>query len=66
MTRPSSGNPQIAKGEDDALMQAYIAAMPEWKHDVGRWLDILISSNVPTVRKAMNWNTPFYGIEGQG
>ena len=62
----SGGNPQIAKADGDAPVQAYIAAMPGWKRDVGRRLDALIVRTVPDVRKAVRWNTPFYGIEGQG
>lgn len=62
----SGGNPQIAKGDGDAPVQAYIAAMPGWKRDVGRRLDALIARSVPKVRKAVKWNSPFYGIEGQG
>jgi hypothetical protein len=62
----SGGNPQIAKAEGDAPVQAYIAAMPGWKRDIGNRLDALIVRNVPNVRKAVKWNTPFYGIEGQG
>lgn len=62
----SGGNPQIAKGDGDAPVQAYIAAMPGWKHDIGRYLDDLIERTVPNVTKAVRWNTPFYGIEGQG
>ena len=62
----SGGNPQIPKGDGDAPVQAYIAAMPGWKSDVGRRLDDLIVRNVPNVRKAVRWNSPFYGIEGQG
>jgi hypothetical protein len=62
----SGGNPQIAKAEGDAPVQAYIAALPGWKHDVGRRLDALIARHVPRVRKAVKWNSPFYGIEGQG
>jgi len=62
----SGGNPQIAKGDGDAPVQAYIAAMPGWKRDVGRRLDTLIVRNVPNVRKAVRWNSPFYGVEGQG
>ncbi len=62
----SGGNPQIAKGEGDGPVQAYIAAMPEWKHDVGQMLDRLIVEAVPDVHKAVKWNTPFYGIEGEG
>ena len=59
----SGGNPQIAKGYGDAPVQAYIAAMPGWKRDVGRRLDALIVRTVPGVSKAVKWNTPFYGIE---
>ena len=62
----SGGNPQIAKAEGDAPVQAYIAAMPGWKRDLGKRLDALIVRNVPHVRKAVKWNSPFYGIEGQG
>jgi hypothetical protein len=62
----SGGNPQIAKAEGDAPVQVYIAAMPGWKRDAGRRLDALIVRTVPNVRKAMKWNSPFYGIEGQG
>lgn len=62
----SGGNPQIAKAEGDAPVQAYIAAMPGWKHDVGKRLDALIERTVPNVRKAVKWNTPFYGVEGRG
>ena len=62
----AGGNPQIAKADGDAPVQAYIAAMPGWKRDVGRRLDALIVRTVPGVRKAVKWNTPFYGIEGQG
>ena len=57
----SGGNPQIAKGDGDAPVQAYIAAMPGWKSDVGRRLDALIVRAVPGVRKAVKWNSPFYG-----
>jgi hypothetical protein len=62
----SGGNPQIAKAEGDAPVQAYIAAMPGWKRDLGKRLDALIARNVPGVRKAVKWNSPFYGIAGQG
>ena len=62
----SGGNPQIPKGDGDAPVQAYIAAMPGWKKDVGRRLDALIVGNVPDVRKAVRWNSPFYGVEGWG
>ena len=62
----SGGNPQIAKADGDAPVQAYIAAMPGWKRDLGKRLDALIVRTVPNVRKAVKWNSPFYGIEGQG
>jgi hypothetical protein len=62
----SGGNPQIAKADGNAPVQAYIAAMPGWKRDVGRRLDALIARTVPGVLKAVKWNSPFYGIEGQG
>lgn len=62
----SGGNPQIAKGDGDAPVQAYIAAMPGWKRDVGRRVDALIARTVPGVRKAVKWNSPLYGVEGQG
>jgi hypothetical protein len=62
----SGGNPQIAKADGDAPVQAYIAAMPGWKRDLGKRLDALIVRNVPNVRKAVKWNSPFYGVEGQG
>ncbi len=62
----SGGNPQIAKADGDAPVQAYIAAMPGWKRNVGRHLDALVVDTVPEVRKAVRWNCPFYGIEGQG
>src|SRR3954462_12592427 len=62
----SGGNPQIAKAEGDAPVQAYIAAMPGWKHPIGRRLDALITRTVPGVHKAVKWNSPFYGIEDQG
>ena len=61
----SGGNPQIAKGYGDAPVQAYIAAMAGWKRDVGRRLDALIVRTVPGVRKAVRWNSPFYGVEDQ-
>jgi hypothetical protein len=59
----SGGNPQIAKGYGDAPVQAYIAAMPGWKRELGRRLDALVVRTVPGVRKAVKWNSPFYGIE---
>ena len=62
----SGGNPQIKKGYGDPPVQAYIAAMPGWKSDVGRRLDALIVRAVPHVSKAVKWNSPLYGIEGQG
>jgi hypothetical protein len=68
-TKPAllaGGNPQIAKADGDAPVRAYIAAMPGWKRDVGRRLDALIVRTVPGVRKAVKWNSPFYGVEGRG
>ncbi len=62
----SGGNPQIAKADGDAPVQVYIAAMPGWKSAVGRRLDVLIARTVPGVRKAVKWNSPFYGVAGQG
>ncbi len=62
----AGGNPQIAKADGDAPVQAYIAAMPGWKRDVGRRLDTLIARTVPGVCKAVKWNSPLYGVEGQG
>jgi hypothetical protein len=62
----AGGNPQIAKGDGDAPVQAYIAAMPSWKRGIGKRLDEIIVYNVPDVRKAVRWNSPFYGIAGRG
>jgi len=62
----SGGNPQIAKADGDSPVQAYIAAMPDWKRAVGKRLDALVVRNVPKVRKAVKWNSPFYGVEGRG
>jgi hypothetical protein len=62
----SGGNPGIAKADGDAPVQAYIAGMPGWKRDLGKRLDALIVRHVPSARKAVKWNSPFYGIEGQG
>ena len=62
----SGGNPQIPKGDGDGPVQAYISAMPEWKQDVGRRLDDLIVREVPDVKKAVRWNSPWYGVEGLG
>src|SRR5580692_1837626 len=62
----SGGNPQIAKADGDAPVQAYITAMPGWKRDVGHRLDALIERTVPGLRKTVKWNSPLYGVEGQG
>ena len=62
----AGGNPQIAKADGNAPVQAFIAAMPGWKRAAGRRLDALIVRTVPDVRKAVKWNSPFYGVEGQG
>jgi hypothetical protein len=66
ITLLSGGNPQIAKADGDAPVQAYIAAMPGWKSDIGKRIDSLIMRNVPNARKAVKWNSPFYGIQNQG
>ena len=62
----AGGNPQIAKADGDAPVQAYIAAMPGWKRDVGRRLDAIIVQTLPNVQKAVKWNSPLYGVEGKG
>ena len=62
----SGGTPQIAKADGDTPVQAYIAAMPGWKRDVGRRIDGIVTRTVPGVCKAVRWNTPFYGVEGRG
>jgi hypothetical protein len=63
----SGGNPQIPKGEGDAPVQAYIAAMPDWKREVGERIDAIVAATVPNVRKAVKWNSPFYGApDGEG
>jgi hypothetical protein len=62
----SGGNPQIPKRDGDAPVQAYIAAVPGWKRDLARRIDALITRNVPKVRKAVRWNSPFYGMDGNG
>jgi hypothetical protein len=62
----AGGNPQIAKADGDGPVQAYISAMPEWKRDIGRRLDELIVKAVPAVHKAVRWNSPLYGIKGNG
>ena len=59
----SGGNPQIAKGYGDAVVQAYVDAMPDWKREIGQRLDALVTETVPGVKKAVKWNTPFYGME---
>jgi len=62
----AGGNPQIAKADGDAPVRRYIAAMPGWKRGMGRRIDALVTAAVPRVNKAVKWNSPFYGIEGQG
>jgi len=62
----AGGNPQIAKGDGDAPVAAYIAALPGWKSGVAKRIDALIVKAVPHLRKAVKWNSPFYGVEGQG
>ena len=62
----AGGNPQVAKGDGDAPVRAYVAAMPGWKRAVGERLDALIARSVPAVRKAVKWNSPFYGLDGHG
>jgi hypothetical protein len=62
----AGGNPQVAKADGDAPVQVYIAAMPGWKREIGRRLDDLITRTVPGVQKAMRWNSPMYGLPGQG
>jgi hypothetical protein len=62
----SGGNPQIPKGDGNGPVQDYIAAMPGWKREVGRLLDRLIVRTVPDVHKAVKWNQPFYGFDGEG
>lgn len=62
----AGGNPQIAKGDGDAPVQAYLAAMPGWKQAVGRRIDALVAQHVPSARRAVKWNSPFYGMAGRG
>jgi hypothetical protein len=62
----AGGNPQIPKGDGDAPVKAYIAAMPDWKRRIGKRIDALVVRNVPKLRKAVRWNSPFYGAEGKG
>jgi hypothetical protein len=69
MSKPkllAGGNPQISKADGDGPVQAYISAAPGWKSDVTRRLDVLISGAVPHVHKAVRWNSPMYGVKGQG
>lgn len=66
VTLLAGGNPQIPKGDGEGPVQAYIDAMPGWKHDVGRWIDDVVTRTVSDVSKAVRWNSPFYGVEGQG
>lgn len=66
VVRLSGGNPQIAKGDGDAPVQAYIAAMPGWQRALGKRIDALVVRNVPKLQKAVKWSSPFYGVEGQG
>jgi hypothetical protein len=69
LTEPTllaGGNPRIAKGEGDAPVQAYIAAMPGWKREIGLRLDALIVRTIPDVRKAVKWNSPLYGVADRG
>ena len=62
----SGGNPQIAKGDGDASVQAYIKAVPGWKQEIAKRVDAIVTKTIPEVKKAVKWNSPFYGIEGQG
>lgn len=62
----AGGNPQIPKGDGEAPVQAYLAAMPGWKGELGRRLDALVVATIPDVRKAVRWNSPFYGVDGNG
>ncbi len=66
VARLAGGNPQIAKADGDTPVQAYIAAMPGWKSELGQQIDTMVKRNVPHARKAVKWNSPFYGVEGQG
>jgi hypothetical protein len=66
VARLSGGNPRIAKADGESPVRAYIAAMPGWKRDVGQRLDAIIVRAVPKVRKAVKWNSPFYGVQGRG
>ena len=61
----AGGNPQIAKGHGDAMVQEFINAMPDWKQDVGRWIDAVITRTIPGVHKMVKWNTPVYGVDGE-
>ena len=62
----SGGNPQVAKGEGNAPVRAYLEAIPGWKQKVAKRIDAVVKKNVPKVQKAMKWNSPFYGVEGRG
>lgn len=62
----SGGNPQVAKADGDAPVQEYISAMPGWKHDIGKQIDAIITKHVPNVRKCVRWNSPLYGVDGNG
>ena len=62
----AGGNPQIAKGDGDAPVQAYLSAVPGWKQDIGRRIDAIVTREVRSVRKAVKWNSPFYGVDGKG
>lgn len=62
----AGGNPQIPKGDGDGPVRDYVAAMPGWKRDVGRRLDALVAGTVPHVQKAVRWNQPYYGVDGNG
>lgn len=66
VTLLSGGNPQIPKGDGEAPVQAYLEALPDWKGPIGRRIDELVVATVPGTRKAVRWNSPFYGVEGQG
>ncbi len=61
----SGGNPQIPKGYGDAPVQAWIAAIPGWKRDVARKVDALIMRAAPQAKKAVKYNSPLYGLDGE-
>ncbi len=62
----AGGNPQIPKGDGEGPVQAYWAALPGWKGDVGRRLDALVAAAAPHARRAVRWNSPFYGTDEFG